>query len=306
MYTVKQESEENNHYQDFQTTVEFLMQPDQLSEFNEGLDDYRKRMMRVAEDGVEGLKPVKERLESSLRKVMARTERLTTGEDRNAMLKEVSVSPKVKADDVRDFLSMQKIASEIESRGVMEFWKSAPYLLNFMEKYDIKRRFKKRIDEFKFDPDLRKAIKSSKTALLSRTKIEAYGDINQGNAKLRSMHAMTVENGAWKLLWIPPSLPYYQPGGSFADPKVSGFTKKLVFSNWQVVPKAIASMLSYSAERNMIKCHESAPENTADARKSRRPLIRFSVSDGRLTAMSGMTLIYPSLYLAKNLSLIHI
>ena len=256
--------------------------------------------MRIGDDGVEGLVPLKSQLENSLKQYMVRTERLTTGEDQNGMLRQINYAPKVLASDIRGYVGLQKVARELESRGVLEYWKSAPYLLNFMESYDIKNRLVKRVKADEYDPDLRRAIKFSKSTLLSRSSIESYKNMDQGNARLRSLHADTIDRGAWKLLWIPPSLPYYQPAGAFCDDQLKGFTKKLIFSNWKIVPKSVASMLSYSAERYMIQSHEQSPVNTTDARKSRRPVIRFSTSDGRSTAMPALTLLYPSIFLAKN------
>ena len=44
-------------------------------------------------------------------------------------------------------------------------------------------------------------------------------------------------------------MPYYEPSGPFAKPELKRVTKRLVFSVWRMVPKAVASMVSYEAER---------------------------------------------------------
>ena len=46
-----------------------------------------------------------------------------------------------------------------------------------------------------------------------------------------------------------PTCPYYQLDGVFSAPELKGFTKRLVFSPWRVVPKTIASLVSHDAER---------------------------------------------------------
>jgi hypothetical protein len=99
-----------------------------------------------------------------------------------------------------------------------------------------------------------------------------------------------LDTGAWKTLWIPPSLPYYQPEEPFLSVWNSNFTKRLVFSTWKVVPKVIAIMLSYEVERRM---NAKDARNTADARKKRRPLLRFAISEGRETGMPILSIIYP-------------
>lgn len=52
------------------------------------------------------------------------------------------------------------------------------------------------------------------------------------------------------LLWVPPSLPYYPLSGAFE--KSDGFSKTLVFSAWLMVPRMLASLLSYEVERRTI------------------------------------------------------
>jgi len=101
---------------------------------------------------------------------------------------------------------------------------------------------------------------------------------------------------AWRLLWIPPAWPYYKPEGEFARPGAQNLTKRLIFSSWQVVPKVVAALLTYEAERRMLGV---SPEGEAggqgpEARKKRRGLLRFSESKGRLTGMAVLGLMYPS------------
>jgi hypothetical protein len=72
----------------------------------------------------------------------------------------------------------------------------------------------------------------------------------------------------------------------------------LVFSNWSVVPKVIASLASYEAERCAMLSFDSDAKNTEEARQKRRPLLRFSLSEGRLTGFPILGLLYPSITLA--------
>jgi hypothetical protein len=182
----------------------------------------------------------------------------------------------------------------------MEYWKSAPYLLNFMEDYELKRKLDNAIEGSTQGPDLIQAMAAAGPALLRREDIERYQEVDPGNARLRSLLNDTVDRGTWKLLWIPASLPYYQGADPFSDPKLAGFTKRLVFSSWRVVPKAIASILSYSAERQMIRSFRKKAQNTSDAREKRRPLLRFTFSKGRPTGMAVLGLIYPCRTLADG------
>jgi hypothetical protein len=101
---------------------------------------------------------------------------------------------------------------------------------------------------------------------------------------------------------MPPALPYWRPAGAFAAVDGREVTKRLVFSSWQVVPKMIAGLVSYEAERRLIRLHERHPRNTLEARRRRSPLLRFTIDrtgpDERLTGMPVLGVMYPSAVLA--------
>src|SRR5690625_5795296 len=60
-----------------------------------------------------------------------------------------------------------------------------------------------------------------------------------------------MDAGAWRLAWLPPSMPYYSLGDEYAAAR--GFTKRLIFSAWAIVPKAISVLVSYEAERRTVE-----------------------------------------------------
>ena len=94
-----------------------------------------------------------------------------------------------------------------------------------------------------------------------------------------------LDTKAWRLLWMPASLPYYDtPRSDFSSPALRSFTKRLIFSSWQVVPQAVASVLSYEAERRMMLARD--PKANAEARAKMRSLLQFRTVGGRPGAMS--------------------
>jgi hypothetical protein len=195
---------------------------------------------------------VKQRLEASLQDVMVRTERLALTADRNGMLTEVpSEHVALTASDLADYLGMQRVARSLEHSDILEYWKSAPYLLNFMEDYDFKRKFREAI-EYGENPEFTRAVRSIGNGLLDHEAVAKYGQIDPANARLRSLQHETLGRKAWQLLWIPPSLPYLEPSGPYANPDLRGFSKRLVFSTWRMVPTAITTLLTYEAERRMV------------------------------------------------------
>ncbi|QDU96261.1 helicase-related protein [Lignipirellula cremea] len=294
MYTQSQEAAEDDHYEDFQTTLDFLLRDESKRvQFHDHLREYRQELFRLADEGVEELMRVKRHLESSLREVMVRTERLALKADRNGMLVEVPASAvTLKAADITDYLGLQSVAEHLGHADVLEYWKSAPYLLNFMEDYDLKRKLKKAVDG-EPDAELARCVRSIGSGLLNREELERYQKLDPANSRLRSLHHDTIGRDAWKLLWIPASFAYYEGSGPFVDPDLQRFTKRLVFSSWRVVPKAIASVLSYEAERCMMQRFRKKVQNTAESRKRRRALLRFTFSKGRPTGMPVLAMLYP-------------
>lgn len=297
MYT--ELDEEDDHYRDFLATLRFLMPGQDLKALQGLLHEYRSELYRLGAGDGAGLKRVKAELEHRLRKVIARTERLAVTEDRNGMLLQVPPSVALAERDVRDYLTLQEVARAVEHSDVLEYWKSAPYLLNFMDRY----RFKEDVEEA--SPEAGRAVAKALTrnpdALLPWKDVQRYREIDPANGRLREMLAQTTGTGAWKLLWVPPSLPYYEPGGAFADPALRGFTKRLVFSSWQVVPKVLAAVVSYDAERRIVRGAGLHVQNTPESRKRRARLLRIATdAEGRLTGLPLFTLLYPSVTLAEE------
>lgn len=300
MYTLANEENEDNHYADFFDTLKFLLKnPGMTAQVEHLLDSFSKELHRLPGQGVEALLESKDGLEVILRKVMARTERLACSTDRNGMLKEIppsSLGPEI--GDIRHYLAHATVSGLLGGGSVVDYWKSAPYLFNFMEDYQLKNLFKERTGSGT-DPAVRQALLDSPQALLSHKDLKRYRAIDPCNSRLHGLLSSTVENGAWKLLWIPPALPYYQLFDEYAQEGATTFTKRLVFSCWHVVPKVIAALVSYEAERRCALLLNKGEKNTLEERKKRRPLLRFALSDGRLTGMPVLGLIYPAAVLAE-------
>ena len=46
---------------------------------------------------------------------------------------------------------------------------------------------------------------------------ESYRPVSPGNARMRALFDEVIGCDAWRMLWIAPSLPYYQLGGGYAS-----------------------------------------------------------------------------------------
>ena len=136
---------------------------------------------------------------------------------------------------------------------------------------------------------------------LNRNKINKYDELPKTNARLEALKEKAFTGGAEKYLWIPPSLPYYEMQGAYKNSK--GFSKILVFSAWEMVPRMIGALVSYEAERLTVgklvhQIKNQDKKNTgyfADGSR-RYPVarLRFNVSNGEVRGMSLFALLYPS------------
>jgi Helicase conserved C-terminal domain len=300
MFTLDDEAAVGEHHlQDFLDTVSFLYDDaTRASDFAAELARYSRSLLRYRSSEREQLRRAKDAVEGLLRQVMVRTERLAVTPDRNGMLQDV-MPPAVglARQDLVSFVGLQRVSAALDYGDTMEFWKSAPYVLNFMDDYQLKERFETAVAAGE-NTRLFDALARSGNTLLSRSELQSYHRIDPANSRLRSLLEDTVGRGMADLFWAPPSRPYYRLEGAFAG--VTKFTKRLVFSAWQVVPKVVASLVSFEVERRLLGIPESGqPEsNTPAARRRRRGLLRYTFSQGRLTGLPVLGLVYPSPSLA--------
>jgi len=299
MYTLSHESAEDNHYADFLDTLRFLLDdPERTAQVEQLLAEYRRAIYGLGRHGLGQISNIKTRLQNELRRVIARTERLAVAADRNGMLREVcGQAPRLTTEHVHGYLDIQRVARVLDQHDVLEYWKSAPYLLSFMERYQIKRALRRQVSRGG-GRELAEELSRSPRSVLPFDNWKRYERIDPCNPQVQMLTEQTLDRGWWRLLWVPPSLPYYKLGTPFAEVDAGAVTKHLVFSSWHVVPRALAALLSYEADRRMVHSFEPTAINTSEARERRRPLLTFTRSQGRLTGMPLLAILYPSTVLA--------
>ena len=306
MMSLSSEERQEDHYSDFIDTMKFLHHDEVNTEAVAALlNEFRQSLYRLGgeeQDAIERLRHIKSELEAQLHKVMVRTERLAVSEDRNGMLAQVEpANMRLESTDVDAFVELQELSRLLDQGDLLEYWKSAPYLLNFMEGYKLKEALNNAREQPGYASHLARAIDESRTSLFPIDEWRTYQSVAPANSRLRQIQSEMIESGLWRLLWIPSSLPYHQLGGVYRDFDHMKVTKRLIFSCWVVAPKTIAAMLSYEAERNMMRSFDEAPENSTEARRRIRALLRFTRAEGRLTGMPVFALLYPSTELARHL-----
>lgn len=296
MYTLDEEPQDENHYDDFLQTFYFLTNNDskKKDKLSSLINEFRREIFR--NNSPEALLALKTEIEATLRKVITRTEKLSSTIDRNGMLKEIkNLTYTVRSKDILDYLSLSSIAKLTNEPDIVEFWKSSPYLLNFMDNYKFKENFTK-VYKNEYSK-INKILDLNDGFTIKQQKLNNYKKLESNNTRLRNIMELTIEKDIWKLLWVPASLPYYNSNSIFEKIRSKGFTKKLIFSAWKVVPKAISTLLSYEAERLMNVQFDDVIKNTPENRKLRR--LNFSISDDQVKGMPLIGMIYPSHVLAE-------
>lgn len=295
MYTLPDEPEGDNHYRDFIRTVKFLADDERAHIVERELRTMRESLFSGGD--YTGAAEAKARVEQELRRVMCRTERLSSTENRDGMLEPREMAGvRLAPVDLRSWQTFDDVARHVDRHDVFEYWRSTPYPLNLMDRnsYLVRTKFQEAAE--RGDPTLATMLRHGR-GLMNWDDIHRYRRIDPGNAKLRGLIDDVLDRGAWKLAWLPPSLPYYELAGAYAEPQLTTFTKRLIFSAWSVVPKAIAVMVSYEAERRAIEAAK-LPDRRYDDRPITPPL-QFRMSAGRHASMPALALLYPGLVLAR-------
>lgn len=302
-YTTADDAEGDTHFDDFLATAGFLLGDDLATEaLGEDLRDLRRSLLVLDRDGGVAAERACQRVADRLRPVMARTERLASTPDRNGMLTDASSHLSLERSDVDGYVAADHAAELLGGqRDVTEYWKSGPYLLNFMEGYALKHAFDEMADGRPVPIDLRTLIEQG-TGLLDWNEVAQYGEVDPANARLRALAADTIGRGMWQLLWLPPALPYYDANGIFDTAQARSFTKRLVFSSWHLVPKVISAMLSFEAERAVFAAageSDARPYDEFSQRPDRRLDFRVNAETGRLEGMPVLLLVVPFVELAR-------
>jgi len=294
MYTLNTETDED-HYRDFWSTLDFLYQdPEQLEDLKEDFAEYRKGLLDPQAYGTERLTDTRDRIRHRLLKVMSRTERVPATKNRDSMIRGQEPRTFPEPGDLEDARAIQELARLLYSQSIVEYWKSSPYLLNVMKGYKIKELFEDSLTQP--SKELLKALDKVDSHLLKAADINTYTRLNPANPSLRLLINRTIDNGLWKLLWMPPSLPYTIPAGPYEG--IPQATKALIFSAWNVVPDAIAAVCSYEAERRMVTATEpNIGYRELSDRKS--AFLSFTMRHGEPARMTSLAMTFPSPTLAR-------
>ena len=151
---------------------------------------------------------------------MCRTERLSVSEDFNAMtVDKWQTQPlQVLAGDIQNFIATDNVVRYLNTTDTktnhqlhapVEFCKSAPFPLSFLDDYKLKKQLQAR----KGEAGVKKELKANRDAWINHNKVNQYelGFEENGtstvHAKLNQVMQEVLERNGDRLLWVPPSLP---------------------------------------------------------------------------------------------------
>lgn len=285
------EPDEGDHYQDFLDTLSFLYGrekgPEVAATLAREMRSFRGLLHALPQSHASAVK-TRQTIERRLRQVIARTERIASTVERDSMMSEPAIAVSVAPADLAQASALSQVARTLNAPEIIEYWKSAPYLLNFMRHYSLKQLLTAQAGAP--SPTLRDAIHAARPTMLDRDAIDAYAPLEPANGRMRAIMDDIFGQHLEQNLWIPAAMPYYGAARSGAP-----LTKALIFSSWSMVPDAIAALLSYEAERRM-GVGESGRCYFEQHRL--RPL-QFRQDQGRLAGLRALLLIYPSPALAE-------
>ncbi len=277
------EAEAGDHHREFLEVLEFLFGKEQgkvrRDEIAAEMHRYRTAMQRLP-GGFDEARGLKRGIETGLRSVIARTERVAETDARDAMIREVVHEVELSSHDLMEARAIAEVARAAGAPGTVEYWKSAPWLLSFMRGYKLADAIRDRSTAP--DRPLREAMRGAARFQLDRDQLDSYAPLAVPNGRMRRLMDLARQDGLNRRLWMPPALPYFGP----AIPA----SKILVFSEWTMVPDAVAALLSYEAEREM-GMGDSGHGYFDHTRP--RPL-QFRVAQGRLAGLRALQLVIPS------------
>ena len=250
LYSTLEEIDENQldeHYAEFFQVMNFLFD-DEVKDikFKEVWKNYSHALSEL-KAGDSAIIRMKELAENAMYQGVSRTERISVM-DSGDYTDDSSVKHHLQIDenDINSYIQMSRLLSKTDSNHSLpvDYAKSCPYLMSFMKKYKIKEQIEKYYIKH---PDEFGSEREQCLLWLNRNKINKYDELPKTNARLEALKEKAFTGGAEKYLWIPPSLPYYEMQGAYKNSK--GFSKILVFSAWEMVPRMIGALVSYEAER---------------------------------------------------------
>lgn len=292
-YSTLEELAEYNtdaHYEDFHRLMDFLFKGGK--DFRRIWSDYSNQLSHLSGIDFDVLLSSKRAAEDMMYEAVCRTERLNQGLISTTAVTELPIDE----NDILSYCEMQDIVKACKeatpkksrqrfnwSNMPIEYVKSSPYLLSFMDSYELKKQI-----EGAYKNDAENLPMPSERVLLRQQDLTYFHKIPMRNARMRYLSKLMLGTGgsASLLLWVPTSRPYYTTNADNPFVKNKDFSKALVFSAWEMVPRMVSTLMTYEVEREVIFS------------KYKKAGYYASTGENRLKADAQKILTFPSEYLA--------
>jgi hypothetical protein len=301
---IDDENEQSAHLNEFRVLLKFLAfgEPQIVERYEVARENLLRQILLLRDPEIKVAQldsGPKKLVEAELRPLICRTERCQISRAVHDLVRAnhaISDSA-LSSGEISNYIALDQLGEAIKGldhssvvHQLMDFHKSAPWPLSFISGY----QFKSKLEQNQDAPAVNAARKRTREAWLPIQQMSNYKlDLQRSapHSKFRSLADKVFGEGGEKLLWIPPSQPYYALAGPFKGQ--AGFTKTLLFSDLVIAPRALSGLLSYQAEHLLLRRQRTKPEYFGEQKV--HPAIRF---DGPGRALSPWALIYPSKVLA--------
>ena len=283
-FTQADEDGDEDHYEDFLATVKFLSgnDDDRVVEVQKALRDYRNALHQHS-DAVEPAR----RASEILTNFMTRSERPSVLEGTDQLEVRRLTVPVPPSRDLSDWVLLSDLSTKVGSQLNLEYWKSVPYFVNYMDEYHIGKKLSDVAGNDRVA--VTKLLKRSSS--FSKEGVQLREHIAPGNSQLAELARETLDQNWWKLLWLPPSMPYLQPGPVYAQFAERSVTKHVVFSSWNATPTAIASLMSHEADRRMRGIPATGHSTSEPEHATQR--LRYQQLDDEGASLSTLAIFWP-------------
>lgn len=239
MSSVGDTADDGSHHEEFLAMVRFLLcgneaklttLRDNLTRFNEALRTLDPADTNTAEQ-------LRRAIQTQLGGVMSRTDRTPTSLERDAMMLAPPTTVHPDAGQMLTYVGLQRAARALDVPDLLEYWRSAPAPLSFLSGYKLRDRLIEALE----DPNqaLCEALVTP-GLFLSDTVAEGA---ESGHARTAALARTLIDAGLHRVAWLAPSKPSHVLGGPFAKLGDGARTKRLLFSSWRMVPRAVSTVL---------------------------------------------------------------
>lgn len=239
MSSVGEGTEQGSHHAEFIAMVRFLLRDDEaaLARLRDLLERFNDGLRTLDPADTAPLEALRDEIQALLRGVMARTDRTPTSAERDAMVLAPPTPVLPNAAQMLAYVGLQRTADALQVPDLLEYWRSAPAPFSFLSGYKLRDKLLEALD----------APNEALCAALATPGLfldsgGAFG-AESGHARTATLARELIDAGIHRVAWLPPSRPGHVLGGPFAALGDGARTKRLLFSSWRMVPRAVSTVL---------------------------------------------------------------